>query len=121
MDLKSVDTEELKAELKRRETYKFSIGEVEFELTLEQVKLLQAKLNEINPPFDPYKAFKEASEKAIRDERPQRPVPYLPAPINPWPIYPGDIWPPKIWCAVEDKEKNIPWVITKNPETSISL
>jgi hypothetical protein len=49
-DLNDASTEELQKELERRNTvHKFKIDDVEFELTLDQIKQLQKELNKINP------------------------------------------------------------------------
>ncbi len=90
MNLQNIDTEVLKRELERRaQLHRFTIQGVEFELTLEQVKELQAELNKINPPTSiiPNNWEEWAKKESVIQPRKSYPVypedPSVP-PFGPW-------------------------------------
>jgi len=63
-DLTKIKIEDLEAEIERRKKYySIVVHQVEFDLTLEEVKELQEQLNKINPPADPFDVWKRNQEE----------------------------------------------------------
>ena len=78
--LDKISLSELEQEIERRQKiHKFKIDDVEFELTLEQIKKLQAELEKICPINDVMDIWKKYSERT-KDITPRRPP-------NPYPPY----------------------------------
>ena len=98
-NLNDASIDELQKELVRRtKVHKFKIDEVDFELTLEQIKKLQKELVKINPPFNDWAKYYEKNRKDIPMVPFDKfPIPY--SPNNPFPTYPPKEYPhDKIWC-----------------------
>ncbi len=90
MNLQNIDTEVLKRELERRaQLHRFTIQGVDFELTLEQIKELQAELNKINPPTS---IIPNNWEEWVKRESTIQPPSIFPddplePPFGPWPAF----------------------------------
>jgi len=119
MDLTNITKEELEKELARRaKTHKFTVKGVDFEFTLEEIKLLQKELNKVNPPPNPQEDFLKAIERSKREN--DKAIPYIPAPQNPQPWIPEFPKRPnynEIWCEV--KNDIVPKILTDVRENVI--
>lgn len=102
-NLNKFTVEELQAEIERREKqYRFTFKGEEFVATMDEIIELQAALNKLNPPADPFELYRKMMEKNMpwRTDQPR-----------PWtePVYPGNPWPtapytdPPIWRDTEPR------------------
>jgi hypothetical protein len=105
-NLNDAPLEDLQKELDRRtKVYKFKIDEVEFELTLEQIKNLQKELDKINPIPSFYR-WDEFIKKS-NDIPAIPPLKFPPDEYNPFLTYPVPHYPKdKIWCQFNSTNNN---------------
>lgn len=119
MNLNKFTVEELQAEIERRAKYRVDIQETVFELTLDEIKTLQAALNKLNPPPDPMEEYRKMMEKRQNDQTPWKERPLIwpdkyrgPEPQNPWKTAPYN--DPPIWCKQHPDSFEV-WTTSSKP------